>query len=137
MKKWFQVGIFLLFLSVSGEAMAYVTPEIAKNDYSMQFLNYIFGDVGGLFSSWNVNVNKSMTLIGVMFEEFNYGVSVLAIFIFAYIYGKGILDTAGEGQFLGKKANSLWVPIRGILGMLLLVPTTAGGGYNMAQVFVM
>ncbi len=145
MKKIANIGFFLFLAFWVTSAFAYETPVIQPNDYSMQFLYNIFGDVGGLFSSWNTNLPTtggggaagSNVILGMMFEQFNYGISVISIFIFAYIYGKGILDTAAEGQFLGKKANSLWVPIRGILGLILLVPTSAGSGYNIAQVFSM
>ncbi|GEM_PF-3662403 len=141
MKKILKLSAFIfLILWVSTASAAYEVPTISANDHSMQYLYYIFGDVGGLFTDWNSTINKDggeNSLLGIMFQQFNYGVSVLAIFIFAYIYGKGILDTAAEGQFLGKKGSSLWVPIRGILGLILLVPTSAGGGYNIAQIFVM
>lgn len=100
---------------------------IAPNDYSMQFLGYIFGQVG------NVIPGQGNSLLGLMFKQFNYGITVLAILIFGYIYGKGIIDTAADGQFLGKKANSVWVPLRGVLGLLLLVPSSYSG-YNIAQV---
>jgi defect in organelle trafficking protein DotA len=99
-------------------------------DQSIVYLGEIFGQVGDVLHGSGTQV------MGIMFGAFNKAVVVLGIIIFTYIYGKGVLDTAAHGEFLGKQANSLWVPIRSIIGIALMIPK-ASTGYCVIQVFIL
>lgn len=102
----------------------------SSNDQSLYFLGMIFGKVG------NVLNGSGGQAMGLLFGEFNRAVLILGTIVFTYVYGKGILDTAAHGEFLGKQANSLWVPLRSIGGMALMIPK-ASSGYCVIQVFLM
>lgn len=99
-------------------------------DMSLYFLERIFGNVGNvLFGETNISLQS-------MFDKYNWAIVSVAIIILGYTTVVSILNTAKEGQVMGKKWNSLWIPIRSILGILLLIPT-AGSGYSLIQVTIM
>jgi len=74
-------------------------------------------------------------LLGTMFSVFNASMLSVAIFIFIYVVVVGVLKTANEGEFLGKNWNSFWVPLRLVLGVASLVPSS--DGYSTIQMIVM
>ncbi|MBA2710975.1 MAG: type IVB secretion system protein DotA, partial [Tatlockia sp.] len=45
------------------------------------------------------------------------------------------MNTAQEGQMLGQKWSSIWIPLRSTLGLALLIPKASG--YCLMQIFVM
>ncbi len=47
----------------------------------------------------------------------------------------GNLNTANEGEFLGKKWSSIWIPVRSSIGIFLLLPRASG--YSTIQVLMM
>lgn len=59
----------------------------------------------------------------------------LGIFILMYSIVAGVTQTANEGQFLGKRFSSIWMPIRMVTGAALLVPIF--GGMAAAQKIVL
>lgn len=102
----------------------------SSNDQSRYFLGVIFGQVGDVLNGTGGQI------LGTMFNELNKALLILGTIIFTYVYGKGILDTAAHGEFLGKQANSLWVPLRSVGGLALMIPK-ASTGYCVIQVFMM
>ncbi len=53
--------------------------------------------------------------------------------LFTYNAGAGLLQTAHDGELLGRRWSSLWAPVRVVFGVGLLVPLPNLGGYNAAQ----
>ena len=53
--------------------------------------------------------------------------------MFFYNVTVGVLQTAHEGEVLGKRWSSLWAPLRVLFAVGLLVPVPGLGGYNLAQ----
>lgn len=53
----------------------------------------------------------------------------------SYTLVAGTMQTAHDGEVLGKKWSSMWLPIRTVLGVGLVVPL--GSGYCVAQMVVM
>lgn len=102
----------------------------SHNDQSRYYLGLIFGKVGNVLSG------QGSQILGAMFGEFNRAILILGTIIFTYVYGKGVLDTAAHGEFLGKQANSLWVPLRSVGGLALMIPK-ASTGYCVIQIFLM
>ena len=109
-----------------------VSLQPSSNDQSMFYLGSIFGNVGNVI----VGQQSSGQVMGMLFANFNRAVLIIGTLIFTYVYGKGILDTAAHGEFLGKQQNSLWVPLRSVAGIALMIPK-AGTGYCVIQVFLM
>lgn len=109
--------------------------QITANDASMSYLATIFGNVNGVISIAGQSLGDSITLLGTMFKTFNSIVLVVAIVVLVYVTVVGVLATAYEGEFLGKKWNNIWVPLRLVIGFALLVPT--GSGYCGIQILIM
>lgn len=59
----------------------------------------------------------------------------LGIFILMYSIVAGVTQTAHEGQFMGKRFSSVWLPIRLVNGVALLIPVW--GGMAAAQKIVL
>ncbi len=106
---------------------AFFTP--APNDQSIIYLGELFGSIPPILAG------TGSGLMGALFKLFNTAVLTLGIIFAGYTTFVGILNTAGEGEMLGKGWSSIWVPIRTVAGIGLLVPT--GSGYCVVQVFMM
>lgn len=123
------VLIGLLLLSSTSFADTLITFfEVPPTDQSLGMLRMIFGDMGSVLPGQENAFN-------FMFKSFNEAMLVLSVFVVAYTTIFGLINTAHEGEFLGKKLNSVWVPIRTVLGLALLVPTKTG--YCLIQIFMM
>lgn len=104
--------------------------SLLKTDASVRYLSQIFGNVNGVLPQGGSN-----GVLGTMFQFFNTMILVIAVMMLVYITVIGIIGTAHEGEFMGKKMNNIWIPIRAVLGIALLVPT--GTGYCGIQIAMM
>lgn len=104
--------------------------QIASNDQSLYYLAQIFGPVGGLLPSQN-----AITILGTMFKVFNTMALVLGSIVVVYTTIVGLFATAAEGEFLGKKWHGIWVPLRMLMGMAALFPSSSG--YSGLQALIM
>lgn len=98
-------------------------------DYSVTWLANIFGVVDGVLHG------TGSQIVGRMFSVFNAAVMALGGIIITYTMLVSTMNTAHEGEMLGKKWSSIWVPVRATAGFALLVPKASG--YCLLQVFVM
>lgn len=124
------LGVFLFLLLPSlgwADGQLWTTP--GPDDKSVQYLGFVFGVVNGLLHG------SGSQIMGQMFAKFNSGILVLAGFVVFYTTILGLLSSAQEGEFLGKKYSSFFVPLRTALGIILIAPTTTG--YSWIQVVVM
>src|SRR6185312_160359 len=101
----------------------------APNDLSVRYLSDIFGVVDGVLHGTGTQI------VGTIFGVFNSAVLALGSIIIMYVLLVGTLNTAHEGELLGKKWSSVWVPVRSAVGFSLLLPKASG--YSMIQIFVM
>jgi hypothetical protein len=108
----------------------------ASNDQSLSYLNSIFGSMNGIIPNPGGQPGGAVTLLGTMFKTFNSVILVVGIAIIIYVTVVGVLMTAHEGEFMGKsKWSSLWVPIRMVLGIMALIPSSIG--YSGLQLLMM
>lgn len=98
-------------------------------DYSVVFLSNIFGVVDGVLHG------TGSQMLGQLFAVFNSAVIALGGILIMYTLIVSTMNTAHEGQFLGQKWSSIWVPVRSVTGIALLMPKASG--YCMIQIFVM
>jgi len=105
----------------------------AQFDYSMGMLSSMFGDFGGIFGKFAVS---EPGLLNIMFLKFNEVMMALAIIVVIYVTIMSIINTASEGEILGKKYNTMWTFIRLFLGILLIIPMPVIG-YSLIQVIMM
>ncbi|MES2205153.1 MAG: DotA/TraY family protein [Pseudomonadota bacterium] len=113
-------------LQASGNS-GFFTP--ASNDQSIIYLGELFGNIPPVLAG------TGSGLMGKLFGIFNTAVMSLGILFAGYTTFVGILNTAGEGEMLGKGWSSIWVPIRTVAGIALLIPTASG--YCVIQIFMM
>lgn len=103
--------------------------NIAPQDQSMLYLSQLFGYVG------NVLPSTSSTIFGAMFKTLNTTALVLGSILVVQTTVMGLLKSAQEGEMLGKQWSSLWLPLRTVIGIASLFPTTSG--YSILQVAMM
>lgn len=96
------------------------------SDMSRSFLNQIFGGL----------LDGGQDAFGASIKNFNAGVLVIGGILAAYTIFAGTLGTAHDGEMLGKKFSSVWIPIRYALGTALVLPVLSGG-YCIMQGIVM
>ncbi len=125
--KWV-IGLFLLFgLPSIGFAETLFTPP--ATDKSLEYLGMIFGSVGEL------PVSGGDATLSVLMRLINQIVLSLGFIIVGWTIVVSSLHSAQEGQVMGKKWSSIWVPTRAVLGMYLLLPSASG--YSYIQIMVM
>lgn len=135
MKRLFFYIISIIAISLlPGLALAAVDilqpPAITNNtDLSIQYLQDIFGVVDGWLHG------SGSQIMGQMFAVFNSGALILGGIIVAYTMLTGTLNTAHEGEFLGRRWSSIWIPVRSAAGIALLLPKATG--YSVIQIFMM
>lgn len=75
-----------------------------------------------------------ISLFNTLFEKYNGYLLSFAILLYGFIVIVGTINTAKDGQFLGRDWDSYWYPLRIIFGSIMVVPYTSG--YCLAQYFV-
>lgn len=108
----------------------------APQDKSMEYLTNIFGRMNGvLFDPSGKVTGDTITLLGTLFKVFNTALLAVGVLIVVYVIVVGTMKTAHEGEAMGKQWNSLWIPIRIVLGIAGLFPMASG--YCLFQIIIM
>ena len=103
-------------------------------DKSIEYLGMVFG---GSIGSINLGLHpEASPFLSHLFQIFNGIVLSVAIVVLSYVSVISTVNTAQEGQVMGKKWSSVWIPLRSTLGLLLLAPVP-GSGYSLLQVTLM
>ena len=103
------------------------TPPVS--DYSVVYLADVFGVVDGVLHG------TGSQIMGAMFSVFNSAVLALGGIVIMYTLLVSTMNTAHEGQMLGQKWSSIWIPVRATMGLALLIPKASG--YCLMQILVM
>ena len=103
-----------------------------RGDLSIQYLRFIFGGVEGT----DVTAG-GMTVLKTVLTSFNMAVMTLGAIVITYSMLVSTLNTAHDGEMLGKEWSSVWIPMRAAMGFALLLPAKGTGSYAVIQVFVM
>ena len=127
MRKFLFTSLLCLFPSLLLADTLSLTPP--STDLSMSYLATIFGVVDGVLHG------TGSQILGTMFGAFNSIILVMASTVLSYVLFVSILNTSHEGEFLGKKWSSIWVPLRTVMGIGLLLPKATG--YSMIQIMVL
>ncbi|MEA9749398.1 hypothetical protein VDF76_20895 [Xanthomonas campestris pv. raphani] len=83
------------------------------DDSSLGVLREVFGNVVDFVIGNGVsaaNLGENNTVIASGFEVFNTAILFLAMVFVAYSSIMGVINTAQDGEFLGRKMSSIWVP---------------------------
>lgn len=130
MKYWRLLALFSFVPAIAfGADTTTVSFTPPQSDISVIYLSSIFGLVDGVL------YGTGSQIIGEMFGIFNSAVLALGGIVLMYTLMVSTLQTAHEGEMLGRKWNTIWVPIRSLIAVALLLPKASG--YCMIQIFVM
>ncbi|MES2998770.1 MAG: type IVB secretion system protein DotA [Pseudomonadota bacterium] len=121
--------LFAIFLALFPTLLLADGLTPPTSDLSVQYLATIFGVVDGVLHG------TGSEILGTMFGAFNATVLVMASVTLSYVLFTSILNTAHQGEFLGQKWSSIWVPLRTVFGIGLLLPKATG--YSLVQIIVM
>lgn len=122
------ICILGFYPSIASAANLFTIPS---GDISLKVLGSIFG---GLLDSGVSTGGADPMLAGI--KAFNGGVLIIGGVLAAYTILAGTLGTAHDGEMLGKKFSSVWIPIRYSVGTALVLPVVSGG-YCVMQAIVM
>lgn len=129
MNRWWFALYLILFPILAFAETDSMTLAPPPTDNSVIFLENIFGVVDGVLHG------TGSQMVGTIFKVFNSGILVLGGIIVMYIIIVSTMMTAQEGQMLGQKWSSIWIPLRATIGLSLLIPKASG--YCAMQIFVM
>lgn len=122
----------------AGMSLHAFTPP--TGDAAVGFLREVFGSVvdtitanGG--ASSDGSAGKANSTLGAMLQPFNSAVLFVGMLYMVYTTVKGTVDSAHDGEFLGARMSSVWVPIRAVAGTGMLLPLASG--YSLIQVLVL
>lgn len=144
----FAMGSLLIFclaifaasaMAAAGDAAAAATLHAftpAAGDAAVGFLREMFGPViDHVTTNGGVSAANADSIVGRMMGPFNAAVLFLGMIFVGYTTVTGTINSAHDGEVLGKKMSEIWVPIRTVGGTALVLP--AFGGFCLAQLFVM
>lgn len=94
-------------------------------------LSKLFGGALPTGSSWPQGLDP----LSGMLKYINAFALAIGGAMAAYTMVAGILQTAQDGVMMGKKWNSMWLPLRTVFGLSMAIPL--GNGYCLAQYLVM
>ena len=112
--------------SFSNFGSLFVAPD---SDISKNLLSYMFGRMEGVLTS------GGSPLLGMMFSVFNSTVLAVGGIVILYTLFVSTLNTAHQGEVMGKNWSSVWIPFRSGLGVALLLPKASG--YSVIQIGIM
>ena len=126
MKKPAALFHLLAGLAVSGLALAAPDPAsilaaAGGGDESLKLIQTVFGNPGGLFPSAGGPMPGG-EIFSSIFTNLNVILLTLGLAWLTYGVVAGLVQTAHEGEFLGKRMSSTGIPIRLTMGIVTLVP---------------
>lgn len=128
-KKMLRINLawLLVLLAQPTVAQAAISEYLSKaeGDPAYEILGKLFGPVPGI-------IPGTTSPLSGMFVIFNMAVFSVAVFMVLYGILSGVMHTAVEGDFLGKRHSSIWYPIRVIYGIFGLVPMFGGWSFPQA-----
>ena len=120
--------LILLSMLLPELAMAVDLFTPVPGDKSMMLLAQVFGGLGSFGAGGSDPMAEGILV-------FNGACLIVAGILVAYTIIAGTINTAHDGEMLGKKFSSVWVPIRTAMGTALILPVV-GGGYCIMQALV-
>ena len=107
------------------------------DDVTVGILGHIFGPIiDVLVKGQDPNtVNAASNLLATLFSFFNSGILVVGSIIVSYVAVMGAVNTANDGEAMGKAWSTVWTPVRIVAGGAVLLPSTSG--YSFIQMLVL
>lgn len=107
------------------------------DDASVGMLKAMFGPIIDVLASGADpnTVSAASSLLATIFGYFNSGILVVASLIAGYVAMMGTVNTANDGQVMGKAWSAVWTPVRFVAGGAVLLPSASG--YSFIQMLVL
>lgn len=122
---------FLLLMVLFGPGVASAanlfTPVEA--DRSMYVLDTMFGKLGIFGGGLSDGFASSVAV-------FNGAALIIGGVLVVYSLIIGTIGTAHDGEMMGKKYSSVWIPLRTVLATALILPVIGGSSYCLMQLIV-
>lgn len=115
--------------SAMADLEAMRTGATVSDDLASKIMTSLLGPV---FTNPFGAAGAATTLFGVIFLAFNVIVFSAGVVWATYGVLSGVVQSAHEGEVLGKRMSAIWMPIRMVTGIGSLVP--AFGGFSLSQV---
>jgi conjugal transfer/type IV secretion protein DotA/TraY len=133
--KQLKIVLLILFplLLISVSAVASIT-DVDPQDKSLEYLRYIFGDTANIIIG-GIGPVQPDSILGAISEILNAGMLIFTGLIVGYVFLTGVLNSAHEGNPLGKSYSTMWIPLRMVLAISLVLPFS--GGYSTMQIGVL
>jgi len=129
------VFVFLAFaFSYPYQVDASTLTDVNPSDKSLEYLRYIFGSIVDIIVGGTGPSNPD-AMLGALSEVLNTGMLFFTGLIAGYVFLTGLLNSAHEGNPLGKVYNTMWVPLRMTMAVALVLPFA--GGYSTMQIGVL
>lgn len=109
----------------------------ACTDVTVGILRRVFGPIiDTLVAGTDPNtVSASTNVLASMFATFNSGILIVGSLIVAYVAMMGTINTAHDGEAMGKAWSTVWTPVRIVGGGAVLLPSASG--YSFIQHIVL
>lgn len=78
-------------------------------------------------------VHVATDALGTMFQVLNSFALVATGLVLMYMYSIAIMQTAHDGEPLGKRYSTLWAPIRSVAAVVFVSPFPGLGGFSVLQ----
>lgn len=100
----------------------------SPDDGAIAILRTVLGKVmdGLVAGTPQMAGNETANMLGEAFRFFNSGVLFFGTIILFYVTVFGVLNTANDGEALGKKWSTFYTPLRTIGSAAALIPTASG-----------
>ncbi len=133
------IGVALVVLSSAVQAQVSTAPSLGAGVF--HFFATEFGDFhsAGLFNQIfgplfpAAHGGTAATPFSILIGFVNLVLLSVGGVLLAYNITAGLLQSAHEGTFLGRRWSSLWAPLRVLFAVTLLIPIPGLGGYNVIQ----
>ncbi len=101
-------------------------------------VNRLLADLfGGLIPSEYMAGGAGLNPLASVIGQFNAIVLIFGGVLMAYTLVASTMQTAHDGEILGKRWSSMWLPLRTGIGVAAIVPLPGGPGYAVCQYIVM
>ncbi|MND11562.1 hypothetical protein D3C87_351660 [compost metagenome] len=108
----------------------------SKPELAHKYFADIFGSF--IFLPWGAGSADQVTVLARAVGFTNILALFLGVVILYYVMIGGALQTAHQGEVLGKAWSTVWIPMRATLGFGLIMPAAGVGGgvISVAQIFI-
>ncbi|MDD2749145.1 MAG: DotA/TraY family protein [Acidithiobacillus sp.] len=123
-------ALILFSWSLPGFASTF-TPKLGSDDMLTSILAKTVGP--SINQITHVGGTTAVSDITKLLMDINTLVLIVGGLLLTYVIGASVLKTAHEGEPMGQKWSSMWIPVKAAVGAALILPVSGLGGLSAAQ----